>query len=205
MRWPDVKSKSPTASGGGTREAPMSHAHDAGSPPAAALTVRAARLWTWAVGAGLVAGLAAWFVGERLLVAYHGELTPTGGGIPKPEVGLALIAAKKLVATLTFLTLGATLGLALGIAGGCARWCLTAAGRAGLAGLVLGGVAASGAALVLLPVYFAHHDPLDDSLVLPLMTHAGVAASIGAAGGLALGLGLVGPVRGRGREARSAG
>jgi hypothetical protein len=110
---------------------------------------------------------------------------------------VALIAAKKLVATLTYTLVAASLGLALGIAGGGARRSLKAAGYAGPAGLVLGGVAGTAAALVLLPVYFARHDPLDDSLLLPLMTHAGFAASVGAAAGLALGLGLGGRVVGR--------
>ena len=158
----------------------------------AAVAVPTARLWPWAVGAGLAAGLAAWFLGERLLIAYQDELTPNAGPFPPPAVRLAVIATKKLVATLTFVALGANLGLALSVAGGAARRSVVASVRAGLAGLFLGGVAAGAAALGLLPIYFANHEPLDDSLLLPLMTHAGVAAAAGAAGGLALALGMGG-------------
>jgi len=144
------------------------------------------------VGASLAAGLAAWLVGEGRLVAYHDQLRPGSGPFPPPEVALAVIATQKLVAIQTFVALGANLGLALGIAGGGVRRSVMASGWAGLAGLILGGVAAGAAAVGLVPIYFANHDPLDDSLLLPLLTHAGVAAAAGVAGGLALGLGMGG-------------
>jgi hypothetical protein len=131
-------------------------------------------------------------VGERLLVAYHDELAPNAGPFPPPSVTFARIAAEQFVATLTFAALGSLLGLALGIAGGSARRSVAAAGRAGPAGFVLGGVAAAAAARGLLPIYFAYQNPLDHSLVLPLLTHAGVATAAGLAGGLALGLGIGG-------------
>jgi hypothetical protein len=170
--------------------------HDDADVPikAKAVAIPAARLWTWALGAGLAAGLAAWLVGEGLLVAYQDELAPNGGPFPPPEVTFARIAAEQFVATLTFAALGALLGFALGVAGGGARWSLVAAVWAGLAGHTLGAVATAAAARGLLPIYFAHQKPLDDSLVLPLLTHAGIAAAAGLAGGLALGLGVGGRV-----------
>jgi hypothetical protein len=168
---------------------------DTGEPIIAVpVAVPTAQLWTWGVGASLAAGLAAWLAGEGGLIAYHDQLAPQSGPFPPPEVALAVIATKKLVATLTFVALGASLGFALGIAGGGARRSVDAAGWAGLAGLLLGGFAAGAAALGLLPIYFANQEPLDDSLVLPLLTHAGVAAAAGVAGGLALGLGMGGGV-----------
>jgi len=170
---------------------------DAGQPinaAAVAVAVPPARLWIWALGAGLASGLGAWLMGEGLLVAYHDELFPRSGAFPPPEVGLAVIATKTLVATLTFAALGALLGHALGVAGGGARRCAGAAGWAGLTGLIVGGVAGGAAALGLLPIYFANQNPLDDSLLLPLLTHAGVASAAGVAGGLALGLGIRGSV-----------
>src|SRR4051794_35400008 len=80
---------------------------DAGQPINAAVGRPTARLWTWALGAGLAAGLVAWLVGEGLLVAYHDELTPKSGPFPKPSDTFALIAAEKFVATLTFAAQGA--------------------------------------------------------------------------------------------------
>jgi hypothetical protein len=168
--------------------------HDDADVPLKAKTapVPPARLWAWALTASLAAGLAAWLMGERLLVAYRNELAPAGGAFPPPEVTFARIAAEQFVASLTFAALGAQLGLALGIAGAGVRRSLVAAGLAGLAGFILGGIAAAVAARGLLPIYFAHQKPLDHSLALPLLTHAGVAAAAGLTGGLALGLGLGG-------------
>jgi len=69
-----------TGRGRGTREVSMPSALDSESRPdrapgrdeagppidAAAVAVPTARLWTWALGAGLAAGLAAWLVGQKL-------------------------------------------------------------------------------------------------------------------------------------------
>jgi hypothetical protein len=71
---------------------------------------------------------------------------------------------------------------------------------AAAAGLALGGAAATGAAHVLLSVYFRNVEPEENTLTLPLLTHGGIWAAIGAAAGLAFGLGL----GGRGRWARGA-
>jgi hypothetical protein len=157
-----------------------------------AVDLPAARLWAWAVGAGLVAGLAGWLVGEGILAGYYDALHPVLGAFPPPSVRLGVIQAEKEVAILTFTALGALLGLALGVAGGVVRRSVVAAGWAALAGLILGGVAAGAAAVGLVSLYWAHQNPLDDSLLMPLLTHAGVAAAAGAAGGLALGIGLRG-------------
>src|SRR5262245_18680050 len=116
-----------TGRGRGTQEVPMSSSldpesrpdgapgrDDAGHPTnAAAVAVPTARLWTWVVGAGLAAALATWLVGEELLVAYRNELRPKIRTFPVPEDLYAVIAAEKLVATLTFAAQGALLGLAL--------------------------------------------------------------------------------------------
>jgi hypothetical protein len=160
----------------------------------AAAAVPAARLWTWAVASALGAALAAWLVGEWLLVVYHDALNPRAGPFPPPSVKLGMIKAQSDVATLTFTAYGALLGLTLGVAGGAARRLVAAAGRAGLAGLVLGGGVGGGAAASLGRIYFAHQDPLDDSLLLPLLTHVGIAAAAGGAAGWVLGLGLGGSV-----------
>jgi hypothetical protein len=61
-----------------------------------------------------------------------------------------------------------------------------AAGLAGAAVGSLGGVAAS---WVLLPLFYRNEDPISGDLILPLLTQGGVWTVVGAAGGLALGLG----------------
>ena len=87
------------------------------------------------------------------------------------------------------------LGLALGVAGGLARRAPVAAIAAGVTGLVLGGAAGAGTTMVLLPYYHAARAALSDEdynedLALALRTHGGIWIAIGAAAGLALGIGL---------------
>ncbi len=170
-------------------------------PPAASgaspeLRVSRARLWAWALGAGLLAGLVSWLGGEacvelikppRHAVNSHGmTLTVTD------RRGEAAAVAKN--AGLAFLLLGAALGGGLGAAGGLARGSRRAAVQAACAGLVLGVVAAGGMSLALLPAYNAYQRRYPDDaardLLLPLLVHAGIWSAIGAAGGLALTLGL---------------
>jgi hypothetical protein len=61
---------------------------------------------------------------------------------------------------------------------------------AGLAGAVLGILGGVGASWVLLPIFYQYQSPISGDLILPLLTHGGVWSVVGAAGGLALGLGL---------------
>src|SRR5262249_2450091 len=83
-----------------------------------------------------------------------------------------------------------------GIAGGLARHAAGAGIRAGVLGLVLGGLLSTGASLALLPVYFRAEDrakeELSRDLTLPLLVHGGIWAAAGFAGGTALGIGLGG-------------
>lgn len=144
----------------------------------------------WAAGAALVAGVAAWLVGEGLLIAYHGRLHPPMPAFPPPSVTFGIWAAEKEVAALAAAALGALLGLALGLAGGLARRSAGSAVRGGLAGFLFGAAAGFGAAFGLVGVYQANYNPRTEDLLLSLVTHAGIAAAIGAVAGAALGLGL---------------
>jgi hypothetical protein len=152
------------------------------------------RLWIGAAAAGLAAGFTAWSIGEGLLEVYDGRLHPPLPAFPPPSVTYGIWAAQKEVASLTAASLGAVLGLGLGLVGGLARKSISSAVLGGLAGLLLGGAAGGGAAFGLLSVYFAHYNPRTDDLMLSLLTHAGPAAAIGAASGVALGIGLRGRV-----------
>jgi hypothetical protein len=103
-------------------------------------------------------------------------------------------------AALAYGGLGMVLGLALGAAGGLARRSPVAAIAAGVTGLVLGGAASAGTTLTLLPSYHATRAAASDEdytndLALALRTHGGIWIAVGAAAGLALGIGLGGVAR----------
>jgi hypothetical protein len=94
--------------------------------------------------------------------------------------------------------MGATVGLALGLAGGLARshW---AGAFAGFLGLVLGAAAGAGTALAALPLA-SHVHQLDPGnmyaeMASSLLVHGLPWSALGAAGGLAFGIGLGGRAR----------
>ena len=162
------------------------------------LRVSRARLWAWALGAGLLAGVVSWLGGE----ACHELIKPPRHTVNSHGMTLRVTdrreeaAAVAKNAGLAFLLLGAALGGGLGAAGGLARGSRRAAVQATGAGLVLGIVAAGGMSLALLPAYNAyqrrHPDEAARDLLWPLLVHAGIWSAAGAAGGLALALGLGG-------------
>jgi hypothetical protein len=157
-----------------------------------------ARLWAVSFAAALVAGLAAWIIGEQSLHLFTPAREWRTGKVDavsrlKPTVA-TLRAADTKNAALGFSILGALLGLALGGAGGLARRSSRQALLAGLAGLVLGGALVPAVTLAALPLYYRVKD-LDrsqDDLVLALGTHVGIWSMIGIGGGMAFGFGLGG-------------
>jgi hypothetical protein len=143
-----------------------------------------------------VAGVVSWLGGEvcvelikppRHAVNSHGMTLRV-----TDRRGEAAAVAKN--AGLAFLLLGAALGGGLGAAGGLARGSRRAAVQATWAGLFLGIVAAGVMSLALLPAYNAyqlrHPDEAARDLLWPLLIHSGIWSAVGAAGGLALALGL---------------
>lgn len=112
-------------------------------------------------------------------------------------------------ATLAFGAFGGVLGLSLGLAGGLASGSARRAASAGLVGLVLGGAAGAGVSFVAIPPYQQQMLTLSEgqgaevdfdqlvarrngyeALLWPSLMHGVIWASLGAAAGLALGLGL---------------
>jgi hypothetical protein len=154
------------------------------------------RLWSLALGAGVLAGLVSWLGGEacRDLIKPPRHAVNSKGLVLKLTDRREGAAADAKNAGLAFVILGAALGGGLGVAGGLVRRSARVASWAGLVGLVTGAAAAGGMSLVLLPAYNAyqqrHPDEAFRDLVLPLLVHAGVWSAAGAAGGLAFGLGL---------------
>jgi hypothetical protein len=185
---------------------PMEHAETlgpAGRPGPARPTAN--RLAIWSLGAGLLAGAAAWIVGEATVEAFLPKMvtmdTPVGRmtAAPADEVTRTDV----MNAALAFAVQGGCLGLALGLAGGLARGSARAGAAAGLAGAVLGVALALGASTALQPVYYRNLqlDQVDQGLAMPMLVHGGIWGAAGLAGGLAFGVGIGG---GRSSLARAA-
>ena len=143
--------------------------------------------------AGLVAGLAAFGIGEMLLELIPAKSVgiPTMGQIvtaPTAETANVAVTRNGAVA---FGLLGACLGGFLGIAGGLAQRSASALVVAGLVGSILGLALATGASLALIP-FFLKTMPVhpEYDLVLPMIMHASIWGLTGAAAGLAFAVGL---------------
>jgi hypothetical protein len=152
---------------------------------------------------GLVVGCFAWAAGEAALGAFAARRVPVTNRLGVSALAVtdrtAADAEIKNVA-LSSGVFGALLGAALGASGGLGRRSPVAARRASVFGLVVGALAGSGMALVVLPQYyrsFLRFRP--EGLIVPILLHAAIWGAVGAAGGLALGLGL----GGRGRAVRA--
>jgi ABC-type transport system involved in cytochrome c biogenesis permease subunit len=148
-----------------------------------------------ALVAGLLAGLAGWLVSETILQAYGDILNPKVRREADAEGGRRAAQAQLISAAGTFAGLGATVGLGLGLAGGLARRSASAGVRAALVGCLLGSVAAASISLLVVPYFFKKHDPQSQDMSLPLLTLGSICSSVGAAGGLAFGIGLGGRSR----------
>jgi hypothetical protein len=184
----------------------MEHAGTAGSAVRPGPLRPASNLLAmWALGAGLVAGAAAWLVGEATVEVFR----PTMVTMDTPAGRMTAASAQELTRTdinnaaLAFAVQGACLGLALGLAGGLAQGSARAGAAAGLAGAMLGAALALGASAALQPVYYQNVqlDQVEQGLTVPMLVHGGIWGAAGLAGGLAFGLGLG---RGRSSIARAA-
>jgi hypothetical protein len=165
-------------------------------PPATVSSI--GRLVAWALGAGLLAGVASWLIGEAAFNAFRPpyQAQHVMGQVIMKATFADQSAADSKNATLAFAVLGGLLGIALGMVGGLARQSARAGAVAAAAGLVLGGVLGAVASWALLPVYFhalaVAQEALSRDLTLPLLVHGGIWAACGLAGGVAFGIGLGG-------------
>jgi hypothetical protein len=161
-------------------------------PEALATVVGQGRLLGLALVAGLLAGVAAWLAGEAILEAYRADLNPKMQREVDAQVGRRFARAHLASASGTYAALGAIVGVSLGLAGGLARRSASAGARAALLGCVVGSIAGVSTSLLVLPNFFKHHDPQSVDLVSPMLTLGSICSSVGAAGGLAFGIGLGG-------------
>jgi hypothetical protein len=162
-----------------------------------------AREWLITLGAALIAGVASGLIGER---TYDRFQPPASVAEATDALSLNLTALNAETAkangrngALVFGTLGGLLGLGLGMAGGLSRRSVQGAVTGALLGLLLGAVAGALPSFVMMPWQWHHRqDNADsDSVMLPILLHGGLWGVLGAAAGLAFGLGRWGlkPVR----------
>jgi hypothetical protein len=171
----------------------------AASTPAP-IVERASGIWVWSLAAGLLAGLATWAGGELVWGRVHSAQSPKIIAFPTVADHDRVIRGLVSSTAVSFIQQGAILGAVLGLAGGLTRRSVRVGLLSAIVGGVLGGLAGALTAYVVLTVHFRNADPVDNSLTLALLVHGGIWCGIGAAAGLAFGLG----VGGRGRWARGA-
>ncbi len=153
-------------------------------------------IWTWALIGALLAGSISWFVGEQF-VSHFKPKTIVMNTMMGPMEGATTEESTKSDsrnAALAYGIVGAVFGLAMGVAGGLARASVKSAILAGVAGALLGAPLSAGTAIALQPLYYKSldADPTEQSLMLPLLVHAGIWMTAGAVAGLAFALGLSG-------------
>jgi hypothetical protein len=141
--------------------------------------------------AALAAALGAWILGESGVM----KAVPANSAIPTVSaVIMAPTAATTEAADIKnsarlFGTFGALLGLLLGLASGWARRNTRTAAVAGAVGLLAGGVTGAIAPIVVLPAYYRWSAQGTDGLIISVVMHSGLWIALGAAAGLALGIG----------------
>ena len=150
------------------------------------------RMRTLIMVSGIVAGLAAFAIGEAT-----SELIPPDNvkfdffGAARAQITRDTPRVVTRMAALAFGVLGVSLGGCLGIAGGLARRSTSGCVSGGLSGAVLGGVLGAVGALGLLPgsMEMRIQHPNND-LVIGILLHGMIWGPLGAVSGLAFAIGL---------------
>jgi hypothetical protein len=158
-------------------------------------------LWLLALGAGLAAGLLSWAAGEwtyprfkmRDAIVLPANYYQTSGyqrqALHSEVMGRAHAAVERKRTTATFGFLGLVLGTALGLIGGLVAGFRPGAVAGAVAGGIVAGAVGAGLSWIVTPVYFQYLDPEQGFLAL-FLARAAIFMPLGAAAGLALGLGL---------------
>jgi hypothetical protein len=140
------------------------------------------REWTITLAAGLIAGALAWAAAETALIPEIA--TSSKGG----HAGLSPAAIGTRNALVSFGILGGALGLLSGLAGGWIARSVSWASIAAVCGLLLGTAIGLGTAWLIVPVYY--QTLRANNVGVSLMVHGATWGAIGAAAGLAFGIGL---------------
>ncbi|WP_165228630.1 hypothetical protein [Aquisphaera insulae] len=143
--------------------------------------------------AGLVAGLAAFGLGEAVHDYYKPENAATtlnGNAVSMPTIHTMAVAHTRNMA-IAYSILGGCLGLCLGLAGGIAGGGTRRGAAAGAAGLVLGILAGRQLPLALAMRYSRYMDAHPEAdMLLPMAMHGTYWGVLGLIGGLVFGIGL---------------
>jgi hypothetical protein len=176
-----------------THQQPDEQAPDPGEPaPPAVEASSGRRTWIFAIIAAIVAGFGSWGVVEGVLLSYATAFQSHTQPYPTAEEIARIIRARIVSGTITFGATGAMVGLAFGLAGGASRRSIKRAALAGMAGLIVGGLAETGAAYGGLKFIYTKIDMQADDMLQTLLSHEALWAVVGLAGGLAFGLGIGG-------------
>ncbi|MDX2036189.1 MAG: hypothetical protein SFX72_06025 [Isosphaeraceae bacterium] len=147
--------------------------------------------------AGIVAGVGSWAIGESIRELFKPVFVVQKSDFSN-ENALIEIAALAREARAGYMILGAMTGLCLGLAGGIAGRCGRSAVVAGFLGLGLGAAASLGLSLGLIPVATSQPARMVDDIGFAIGVIAGLTAPLGLVGGAAFGLGLgrgaIGPI-----------
>jgi hypothetical protein len=170
---------------------------------------RIAKLQNWAVilGLALLAGVAAWLVGEFTFDYFKPSLAASENYQNPRALNLEMPGVVARNGALTFGALGGVLGLALGLAGGLIRRSATGVLIGALTGLILGAAAGAVPSFALMPWQWRNRneDPSTTLLLVPTLIHLGLWSGVGLAAGLAFGIGTSGLKLSRLIEAALAG
>ncbi len=146
----------------------------------------------YAVGAGLVAALLAWGIGEQVHDYYRPPASALQSGRDFTVLNRELGIAAQRNTAIAFGTFGGLLGLLSGVAGGALRRSIPAGVFAALAGLLLGGIGGALMGYELAPIHARFFTDESPSLLLSCLVRGGIWAVIGMAAALALGWGWQG-------------
>ncbi len=144
-----------------------------------------------------LAGIIAWWVGESKILdapplqeRFVAAGRPIIWSTPATKEAAARVTSSRLHAVFAGL-----LGLFLGLVGGSARSSMRAALISGLVGASVGALLGGGTPYVVLPIHAHYRQIHEGDLAASLVLHVSLWAGIGAAAGLALGLGVGGSRR----------
>jgi hypothetical protein len=153
------------------------------TPSPAASSVAGIKTLVAALVVALAAGVVAWSLGAKFRVAEIVDEDEFYGGA---EVSVVLATQNGVV---SYAILGAILSIGLGVTAGLlnGRHSISRVFLAGLAGVVLGACGGAASSYALIPVYFRNLETAD--LTFSLLIHLGIWTAVGAASGVAFGIG----------------
>jgi hypothetical protein len=152
-------------------------------PSPESIAVPGAKTLVAALVVALVAGVVAWSLGDRIRVAEIVDEDDFWGGA---ELSVKLATQNGVV---SYAILGAILSLALGMTASLlnGRRSIFRSFFASLTGVVLGACGGAATSYALMPPYYGHLDTAD--MTLSILIHLGIWTAVGAASGVAFGVG----------------